>query len=153
MINFLQFRKNLCHNGTKTMHHTVCMCVLEKNRKRFFWEKSEKGQEANESAILENQNILPFAWFHQRVISEIVFNTSSDRLSGEFSRSVLCGTGSCDDLSADWKLRNHAGYGVGTASSPDGYIVRNCPECHEQFQCEGRSRFSRKIRYSQKIAN
>ena len=44
------------------------------------------------------------------VISEIVFNTSMTGYLEVFDRPILCGTGSCNDLSADRKLWNYTGY-------------------------------------------
>ena len=38
----------------------------------------------------------------ERVISEIVFNTSMTGYLEVSDRSILCGTGCCDDISADW---------------------------------------------------
>ena len=84
----------------------------------------------------------------REVISEIVFNTSMTGYLEVLTDPSLCGTGSCDDLSADWKLRNHAGYGVGTAVAGRLYCEGTVQNA-EQFPVRGDdSGFSRKIRYS-----
>ncbi len=48
----------------------------------------------------------------REVISEIVFNTSMTGYLEVLTRSFLCRTGCCNDLSTYRKLSNHSGYGV-----------------------------------------
>lgn len=56
------------------------------------------------------------------MISEIVFNTSMTGYLEVLTDPFLCGTGRSNDLSIDWKLWHHTGYGVKEGMA--GWIYR-----------------------------
>ena len=126
MIHFLQFRKKtIGTNKGKFSQGTVWMEKRRKTATFFFWKKSERtGKRMKAHLILEDGNVFTGTSIGstKEVISEIVFNTSMTGYLEVLTDPVVCGTGGCYDLSADWKLWNHTGYGI--RQTVAGWIYR-----------------------------